>query len=347
VVKVLCYKSEGRWFDPEWSVRRLAGCGVKSITPETNTALGEIISMEELRHTIIQGKANKAPGQDGICLEFFGTAWDVIKHELLTIMNHMYIGGNTSVRQRQGLIVCLPKTPHPKNFDDYRPLTLLNTDYKIMARIIANRIRLCLAAIHHPNQHCGVQGNSVYEAVGAVRETVINAEVTKTPLCIVSIDFSEAFDKISHTHLLANGFNEWFQQRIMGMYDKAALARGAWNTPIRIMDMPYGTDATILGLHFINNVNTSAHVTWSTVTTRVRALAQDTHYRGLSLDRRIRFVHVYLLAKIWYVALIYPPPADCLRQLNTTISWFIWRGDIFRIPLTTLQRGKADGGGIS
>jgi len=138
----------------------------------------------------------------------------------------MYIDGRTSVRQRQGLTVCLPKTPHPKNVEDYRLLTLLNTDDKIMARIIANRIRPCLAAILHPNQHCGVQGNSVCEAVAAVREVVANAKVKKTQLCIVCIDLSEVFGKISHTYLLAkfkaHGFNEWFQQRIMGMYDKVA-----------------------------------------------------------------------------------------------------------------------------
>jgi hypothetical protein len=56
------------------------------------------------------------------------------------------------------------------------------------------RLRPCLAAILHPNQHCGIQGNSAFVAVATVREAVVHAEVTKTPLYIVSIDFSAAFD---------------------------------------------------------------------------------------------------------------------------------------------------------
>jgi len=74
----------------------------------------------------------------------------------------------------------------------------------------------------------------------------------------------------------------------------------------QIMDIQNHTDVKILGFHFTNKVNTSAIETWSTVTTRVSALAQDTYYRDLSLDRRIHFVPDYLLAKIWFVAQIYP-----------------------------------------
>jgi len=62
---------------------------VNSIPPEANTAFEEPVSLVELRHAIKQGKTNKAPGQDVICLEFFRPAWDVIKHERLAIMNHM------------------------------------------------------------------------------------------------------------------------------------------------------------------------------------------------------------------------------------------------------------------
>jgi len=74
------------------------------------------------------------------------------------------------------------------------------------------------------HQYCGKQGNSAFEAVATVREAVAYDEITKTPLCIVSIDFSAAFDKISNSYLLAmldaHGFTDWFLQRIMGMYDK-------------------------------------------------------------------------------------------------------------------------------
>ena len=79
------------------------------------------------------------------------------------------------------------------------------------------------------------------------------------------------------------------------------------------------------------------------ITTRVRALAQDTYHRDLSLDRRLHFVHDYLLAKIWYAAQIYPP--TCRMHTVAQHHDMNRRGEIFRFPLSTLQRGKWTGGG--
>jgi len=64
----------------------------------------------------------------------------------------------------------------------------------------------------------------------------------------------------------------------------------------------------------------------------------------LTLDKRIQFVHEYLTARAWCVSQIYPPPDVCVRQLNTTISWFLWKDDIFHVPLSTLYRSKEEGG---
>jgi hypothetical protein len=66
--------------------------------------------------------------------------------------------------------------------------------------------------------------------------------------------------------------------------------------------------------------------------------------RNLALDKRIAFLHDYLLAKIRYVSQIFPTPPDKIRQINTTIAWFIWKGKIFRVPLSTLQRQETEGG---
>ena len=157
--------------------------------------------MNELWTAIARGKPHKAPGHDGIGLEFYKGVWEIIKMVLLQIMNRMHNEGMAMERQLQGLKVCKPKHPHPTGFDDYSPLTLMNTDYKIMTRIIATRLKPYLTEILHQNQFCGVQGNTVFETVTAIRDVIAHAEVTKKPLYVVSIDFSAAFDRISHEYL--------------------------------------------------------------------------------------------------------------------------------------------------
>jgi len=102
----------------------------------------------------------------------------------------------------------------------------MNTDYKIMTRVIAERLKPILFTLLHPNQYCGIGGNSVLDAVGSIREVVAYAEVTRKAMCMVSIDFSSAFDKISHEYLEeilgAHGFNATFIQRIMRLYETAS-----------------------------------------------------------------------------------------------------------------------------
>jgi len=73
-------------------------------------------------------------------------------------------------------------------------------------------------------------------------------------------------------------------------------------------------------------------------------MAQDMYNRDLSFDKRIGFTQEYLLAKMWYVTQIFPPTPAHVRQINSAIAWYIWKGDIFRVPLSTIQRGKNDGG---
>jgi len=106
-----------------------------------NSTLTEHIAADELWKAISQGKPHKAPGPDGIGLEFYRSEWDVIKTELVKIMNCMFLNDPIIAQQVKGHVVCMPKKPQPVRIEDYRPLTLLNAEYKILARIIANRLK--------------------------------------------------------------------------------------------------------------------------------------------------------------------------------------------------------------
>ena len=86
------------------------------------------ITIEELWKAVSQGKHHKTPGIDGISLEFYEVQWDVIRTELLKIVNNMFTNGPILARQAQGQIVCIPKKSQPEKIGVYRPLTLLNAD---------------------------------------------------------------------------------------------------------------------------------------------------------------------------------------------------------------------------
>jgi len=119
---------------------------------------------------------------------------------MLEIVNQMYVEGKIADKQKHGMIVCIPKKPKLTHPEDYRPLTLLNADYKMMSRILAYRLSPWLTTLH-PSQHCGIRGHTVFEALATVRDAIANAEYSRSKLCLLSLDFKEAFDNISHSYL--------------------------------------------------------------------------------------------------------------------------------------------------
>jgi hypothetical protein len=106
--------------------------------------------------------------------------------------------------------------------NDYRPLTLLNTDLKLLTRIIVNRFRPWIPDLITPDQHCGLAGMTVFDALATVRDVVVAyAEYTKKIICVITLDFSSAFDNIKHDYLIAtlhhHGFSDRMIRRIMNL----------------------------------------------------------------------------------------------------------------------------------
>jgi hypothetical protein len=85
----------------------------------------------------IERSPNKGPGNDGIRHRKFPSSWDVINHDMITIINQKYKDGQLTNKQKHGIMVCIPKIPRPLRMEDYRPLTILNADYKLLTRILA------------------------------------------------------------------------------------------------------------------------------------------------------------------------------------------------------------------
>ena len=422
---------------------------VTFLPPEACSDLERDITIDELQNAVKLGKPRKAPGMDGICHEFFLHTWDITKHDILGVLNDMYSRNGMLDSQKRGVIVCIPKKQGAMRPSDYRPLTLLNADLKLLARIVATRLKRWISLLLHPQQFCGAHDNNIYGATAALRDTIALSEQTHAPACILSLDFESAFDNIAHSYLMtimdAHGFSATFRGRIQQMYTNAtsvvqlngyisrtiriqcsirqgcplsmllfalcinpllcmidetltrhrrgnrslgptiityaddvtiilrspdeirhvqealrvyeaasgarlnlcksrAMALGSWDTSTDVMGMQYTSELSFLGTKMTATIRDSARRSWSVVTGLLKKHAQDTYHRALTLDNRIAYVNSCLLARVWYVAQVFPPPPDSIRQINTAISWFLWKGAVFRVPLSTLCRDRTRGG---
>jgi len=196
------------------------------VTEDERELLDGPLTMQELRHAIYAGGGKKAPRRDGIGSAFYAETWEDLKDDWLELFAEMLSTGRLVDQQKLGVIVCTPKTKHPIEPKAYGPITLLNTDYKIIARTLAGRVRTVLGNILHPSQYCGTPDKSIFDAVATIRDAIAFAEISGKPLCVLSLDFKEAFDKVSHTYLWDTlrryGFSEKFLELIRRLYTNAA-----------------------------------------------------------------------------------------------------------------------------
>ncbi|KAI9550944.1 hypothetical protein GHT06_004472 [Daphnia sinensis] len=113
------------------------------------------ISSLEIKSALIQTKKNKSPGTDGIPYEFYLAFWDEIAHHFLDMFNHILERGTLTSSQGQAAIRLIPKCQDACGVSDFRPISLLNCDYKIMASVLARRLRHTLQTTIGPHQKGG------------------------------------------------------------------------------------------------------------------------------------------------------------------------------------------------
>jgi hypothetical protein len=121
------------------------------------------------------------------------------------------------------------------------------------------------------------------------------------------------------------------------------MAMGKWDTTINIFNLPYKNDMKILGIYFTSTTDRTAELNWS-ITGQIKSQAREAYTRNLNIVKRIKYIHYYLLAKVWFRAQILPLTEEHRRQIETATTWYLWRGSVFRVPISTLQRSKQQGG---
>ena len=157
-----------------------------------------LISVEEAGKILKQMKNGKSPGLDGFTTEFFKFFWKNLSILLVRSINYGFQKGEMSITQRRGVITCIPKENKPKRFiKNWRPITLLNTTYKIASACIAERIKGILPKIIGEEQKGFLTGRYIGENLRMIYDVLAFTETHKLSGILMLIDFEKAFDSIS------------------------------------------------------------------------------------------------------------------------------------------------------
>lgn len=159
------------------------------------------ITNHELYEAIKTMKNNKVPGIDGLTKEFYITFWDLIGDHLLEVFEEMCETGRMPKSMRTGVISFLHKKGSPAVLSNYRPLSMVCVDYKILSRTLARRLARVLPAIINADQTCGVKGRQIGWNLQLHRDVLTYIEERNLTTICVTLDQEKAFDRVNHDFL--------------------------------------------------------------------------------------------------------------------------------------------------
>ena len=140
---------------------------------------------------------NKSPGEDGFTTEFYKHFLDLVGTDLINSLNQAFEVGELSISQRRGVITLIPKEDSDLlDLQNCRPITLLNTDYKIASKTLAKRIENVLPKLVHSDQTGFMKGRYIGENIRLTYDLMEHTMAEKKGGILVSLDFKKALDTL-------------------------------------------------------------------------------------------------------------------------------------------------------
>lgn len=187
------------------------------LSPAQAKSLDKPFTAEEIQCAIMQISLNKAPGLDGLPIEFYRGYSRSLGDELVEMFNNVWLGGTLPESMQSAVITLLPKKGNLHDIKNWRPVSLLNTDYRILSKTLSNRLSCVMPSIIKSYQSCGVPGRSSdhLKLLLKLMEKFILEKGIKA--AFVAYDFEKAFDRMDHKWLLRVLSKFGFGKRIINL----------------------------------------------------------------------------------------------------------------------------------
>lgn len=157
----------------------------------------------EVKRVIFSMPLNKSPGPDGFTVEFFKSTWSIVGHDLTVAIQSFFRFGFLPKGLNTTILALIPKKTDARMMKDFRPISCCNVLYKVISKILANRLKTILPSFIAPNQSAFIKDKLLMENLLLATELVKDYhKAGVSPRCAMQIDISKAFDSVQWPFLL-------------------------------------------------------------------------------------------------------------------------------------------------
>ncbi|GKB29200.1 RNA-directed DNA polymerase, eukaryota [Tanacetum coccineum] len=154
------------------------------------------ISYQEIKRAVWDCGIDKSPGPDGVTFGFIRRYWSLIEKDVVAAVQHFFTSGNFPKGCNASFIALIPKIPDAKLVKDFRPISLIGSLYKIIAKILANRLVGVLGDLVSEVQSAFVADRQILDGPLILNEVLQWCKAKKKQTFIFKIDFEKAYDSV-------------------------------------------------------------------------------------------------------------------------------------------------------
>jgi len=150
----------------------------------------------EVKAAIWDCESFKSPGPDGVNFGFIKDFWEQLKGDVMHFISDFHRNGKLARGINTTFIALIPKVDSPQRLNDFRPISLVGSLYKILSKVLANRLRMVIGKVISDTQFAFVKDRQILDGILIANEVVDEARKMKKELLLFKVDFEKAYDSV-------------------------------------------------------------------------------------------------------------------------------------------------------
>lgn len=186
------------------------------VSQQMNDDLTRMVSEEEVRIAVMDIGAHRAPGPDGFTAIFYHSYWEDIKEDVMQEISKLFETGPLDPQLSHTNICLLPKVYPPSGMKEFRPIALCNVSYKIITKVLVNRLKKHLGGIISENQNAFIPGRMISDNIVVAHEIFHSLKARKrqdSSYMAVKTDITKAYDRLEWEFLAETMIHMGFAEK--------------------------------------------------------------------------------------------------------------------------------------